>query len=263
MPANLIPFPPIRQRRRPVEKVVLPRWNGWTRIRRTDALIGSFETELRNAYHRAYPQRLVVGPKDAPICYLAYHLSPKSWLTENEVVAHRRLMGWIEQNGDRVGAIHLDEWHPVPGIDNDSFLEEMDTWSQASYDLGVALSETWDMEELSEAGPILDFHLLWMHPAYAKASLWRDVIQELIRRRYAKQFSVLVQQVFPLEYEGAGDACIGRGSPFERRRRAMVRLSQRTLGVMPFPGEPANDGWMWKPLSHEAPKPKARGEQGS
>lgn len=149
---------------------------------------------------------------------------------------------------DALGAIHLREWHPLIGTENDEFYDQLDSHTGSGEALAAALRSVWDMEDLSEAGPILEFYRLWMHPAHAKGSLWRDVMNELIRRRYAGKFSVLIQHAFPLEYEGEEGAANFGNPPFRRRFRAMQRLDARTMGVVPFPGPGADEGWMWRAL---------------
>ncbi|TPG45682.1 hypothetical protein EAH89_26125 [Roseomonas nepalensis] len=159
-----------------------------------------------------------------------------------------------------MGAIHLIEWHPIPGLGNEDFYFELDTYTQSAEALAGALATAWDMEQLSTVGPILEFHRLWMHPDHARGSLWCDVMQQLIRRRYADKFSVLIQHAFPIEYEGEEEVATLGNPPFRRRFRAMQRLYTRTMGVVPFPGPEAEEGWMWRALSKGVPEPKVRRE---
>jgi hypothetical protein len=251
-----IPFPDPRLRSTK-DKVRLRHWNGSVLIRRTKAMEGSFSAELANTFHLAYPRTLLIGSTEAPpSAVFHYRMTKKWWLTEDETVAQQELIGWICRGSEKIGAIHLIEWHPVPGIGNEDFYFQLDTHTQSAEALAGALAAVWDIEELSEAGPILEFHRLWMHPEHAKGSLWRDVMQQLIRRRYAGKFSVLIQHAFPIEYEGEEEAATLGNPPFRRRFRAMQRLYTRTMGVAPFPGSGADEGWMWRALRSGVPVPR-------
>ncbi len=154
--------------------------------------------------------------------------------------------------------MRFDEWHPWPGLPSDDFVEGMDEDSLASFNLSLVLADFWEMEELSESGPILVFSRLWMHPDHARGSVWAPVAEALIRRRYERRFSVLVLKAFPLEYEHA----VREGSPLERgfasRQRAVQRLFTRLLRVHPLPGDHGAEGWMWRPPSDGVPPPLRR-----
>lgn len=220
-----------------------------------------FREELSDAFYLAYPHSVLIGPEVfPPEDVFHYRLTKKWWLAENETVSLRELIGWICRGPERVGAIHLREWYPMPWTEDADFYDQLDSHSGSAEALAGAINAVWDMEELSEAGPILEFYRLWMHPAHAKRSLWRDVMHELIRRRYAGKFSVLIQHAFPLEYEGEEGTATFGNPPFRRRFRAMQRLYARTMGVVPFPGPGADEGWMWRALRKDVPEPKLRRE---
>ena len=151
--------------------------------------------------------------------------------------------------------MRFDEWHPWPGLPSDDFVEGMDEYSLASSNPSMVLADAWEMEELSESGPVLELSRLWMHPDHARGNVWASVAEALVRRRCEGRFSVFVLKAFPLEYEHA----VREGSPLERGfascRRAAERLFAWVLRVHPLPGDHGAEGWMWRPLRDGAPRP--------
>ncbi len=128
--------------------------------------------------------------------------------------------------------MRFDEWHPWPGLPSDDFVEGMDKYSLASSNPSMVLADAWEMEELSESGPVLELSRLWMHPDHAKGNASASVAEALVRRRCEGRFSVFVLNAFPLEYEHA----VREGSPLERGfascRRAAERLFAWVLGCI-------------------------------
>jgi len=190
---------------------------------------------------------------------LTYQTGRKFGVDDEGLVKGRALFGWFGRADERIGAMRFEEWHPSPGLPGDEFVEAMDELSLASHNLSLVLADAWEMEELSESGPILEFSRLWVHPGHSKGSVWAPLVEALIRRRYEKRFSILVLKAFPLEYEDA----MGKGSPLERgfaarRQKAMERLYARLLGVRPLPSDHGAEGWMWRPLREGAPCPLQR-----
>lgn len=210
------------------------------------------------AQKRTRTPTIHAGGRGSDALRFEYQTGPKFLVDGDGTITSRRLFGWLYRADERIGAIGFDEWHPLPGLDGDHFVWGMDEYSQASHSLSIVLADAWEMDELSESGPVLEFSLLWMRPDHARGSVWAPMAEALIRRRYEGRFSVLVLKAFPLEYEAA----VPEGSPLERsfasRQRAMQRLFTRVLRVHPLPGDDGAEGWMWRALRGDAPRPMRR-----
>jgi hypothetical protein len=259
-PADPAPFPPRPMRRSAGARVVRLR-SGASRLRRTGDPPDDIHLELDHAFHRAYPRTLKVGDGErGESLWLRHRIGRKDWLAwgdEEGPVGLREVFGWLCRGPERLGALAFNEWHLVPGIGRDEFIQEMDAHTDASYALAEAVAAVWPVGALSERGPLLEFSRLWVHPAHARGSPWAPAAQALIRRRYERRSSVMILKAFPIEYEGE----VPEGSPLrsacDRRQRAMRRLHARALGMRPFPGELGDEGWMWRPLSAGVPEPTA------
>ena len=215
------------------------------------------QKELEQGFHRAYPSNLRVNDRAGRPLYFHYSAGRRFWVGSHKLVAGRTLFGCFwNQNGERVGTIQLHEWHPGLLVPNDDFFWAMDERDDETCAVAKVLIEAWDIQELIEAGPILEFSSLWMHPDHSKGSVWAPALEALIRRRYRNRFSVMVLKAFPIEYSGA----VPGGSPLEKgfvsRSRAMQRLHARVIGAASLPGELGDCGWMWRPLSDGAPQPE-------
>lgn len=166
-------------------------------------------------------------------------------------------------DGALAGLAEFYEWAFPRSFEHEDLIEALDTESGNACDLAEAVAEAW--EDLFDVGsPILEFHRLWVAPAYARGSAWAAPCLDLVRqRREARRPSILVLKPFPLEYEGAlgrttihADGRIERtdGGALERglevRMAAMRRLYARVLGVAPL----ARD-WMWSRLDDGVPDP--------
>jgi hypothetical protein len=167
---------------------------------------------------------------------------------EPDAAAHlRHLYCSIEKADVVIGVLRFIEWRVEAFVDNSTFVEDMDTLSQASYDLGNALVETFDMSWLSLYGNIIEFSLAWMEPSHARLSLWAVAAQRCLRSLFRRP-GLLVLKAFPIEYEGNVTNPELRAA-LKDRQRAMFRHYRRLLSVEPLPSAAAEDGWMWRPLN--------------
>ncbi len=257
MADKVVPFPQRGDRRHHQPGVGEPTATG-ERLRRGTEPPDDARAGLQFVYERTRTAIIPSGGKGRDALRFEYQTGPKFKVDDAGTIASRALFGWLHRADGRIGAMGFNEWHPWPGLAGDDFVWGMDECSQAAANLSVVLADAWEMDELSESGPVLEFSQVWMRPDHARGSVWAPVADALIRRRYEGRFSVLVLKAFPLEYEAA----VPEGSPLERgfalRQRAAQRLFTRVLRVHPLPGDAGAEGWMWRPLRGDAPRPMQR-----
>ena len=103
----------------------------------------------------------------------------------------------------------------------------------------------------------------WMRPEYAKAGIWAEAINKLIKRRYMNRYCLMLLNCHPLYHKKAPIDTQGwRGRErWKRRRTALARLAQRKLALKPLPAAVGDDKdvwWMWRPLKAGVSEPRER-----
>ena len=252
------------------DNVIMPeRWNDrWKReellarrprVRRTRELYHDLQVELAHRYR--YPYRLGALPDGIEV-----HYRRGRWWNINERVEDRppdegecddrlrirQTVAWIYKAGVRVGAIEFAEYD-VPVAFDEEFCAITD-----DHDLHLAIlaehcCAAWDAftMEVSAYGYLVELKTVWIEPRTITPGEWRPILDRLISKFEAKG-SLLLSQVFPLEYTGlAGPEDLSRVG-FTRRRTAMIAWCEKHLGLRRFPGPPGEEGWMWRPFERVA-----------
>jgi hypothetical protein len=224
-------------------------------LRRGDALPRSVQLEIDR--RDQYPRKAAVRLGDAPLelRWRKTRLQALPW--GDECVRRRETFCWVYIDSRRAGAVHFIEWYPDPFIGDDLFFDEIDADSHEAASLAEAVLSGWAIDDLAEAGSILEFRLAWMTPEYARGSLWAEVATHFLKAQFRKDAGVLMLKAFPLEYEGRADGS-AIDDALTRRRAAMIRHYRRVLGVELLPGWAGEDGWMWRRLSPTTPAPAER-----
>lgn len=166
-----------------------------------------------------------------------------SVLDDDNEVRKRKLHCWLFADDQQAGALAIIEYKVEPFLGNFAFFEAMDSDSQHAMEIADAICSGWaDAADVTDYGPIVEIDRLWISPRYAKRGEWAGIVQELLRTVYRRR-SLLVMKAFPLEYEHLQSPEIEVA--LNRRMRAMARHYHRLFGVMPFPGERGDKGWLY------------------
>ena len=217
--------------------------------------------ELDFGFQRAFPRCLRVDDNN-PALWLRYRIGVRNDEYSDDGVILKELVGWLTRCGQRIGMIKLDEWHVEHGVKDLTFFYATDADSQATADFGSAVLSAWKVAKLASHGPLLELSRVWMHPDFAYNRFWAMAVEALIRRHYARRFSVLLLNTWPADYKAAEAQQLDwRGlNRWEYRRSSLGRLAQSALHVQPLPaGCPEDDRWWyWRALSNGVPKPRRR-----
>jgi hypothetical protein len=197
--------------------------------------------------NRRYPYRrqIVAGGEELT---LLYRLSGWAGIADSTDVARQRtLFSWLRRQEETIGALRFDQVDLDFWATNGDVFLTLDAESHELMKLAEVLTPGWEdvATEVGSYGPIVEFQGVWMKHAYANGALWLPAAQHFLTTTLRKR-SLLVLQAFPLEYEGRVHESRPTERGFERRRRALMRLYARLLGVQPFPGDAGADGWMWR-----------------
>jgi hypothetical protein len=161
-----------------------------------------------------------------------------------------------------VGVMSFDEYRIVRPLTDSKFFDELDSYRFRARALAMALLANWPARVLADTSTsrrIASFERLWVWPRPEAVNCWPVAARAIIEYRYLRRYGLIVLCPFPLEYEGVGSRIGAAESAFDHRRRAMVRLYTRQLGVIPLPGRPDPDRiFMWRPLRNDTPRPKVR-----
>jgi hypothetical protein len=211
------------------------------RLRRTV----DFPTNRDDVFHgRNRLPRLLGGPWEKLGYNVRYKQTQlrKLWGDEDDVVSLREVVARVKLGGKTVGALKFVEWHCEPWAEPEEFIRCMDGWSKEAADLADVVCCNWDLQELFETGPVVEFRLAWSHPTkLQKGTIW-DVAKSCIEL-LEDYHSVLLLKAFPLEYEGNSK---GNEFAMAKRTKAMQRMYLKVLGVEALPKEWGNEGWMWR-----------------
>lgn len=172
-----------------------------------------------------------------------YRKYPRAWLAEvPDSIYKRHIYCWLFSGDEAVGTFELIDFDDGGGwVEDDDFWQLMDSHSNSTMELAEAVTKAWPeiMSSLLPYGPIILIDRLWVKPGSARRSEWAAILRRLIEVEF-KFYSVITLKAFPLEFEGAGKQRL-----FARRRRALMRLYSRELGMRPFPGTLGKMGWMY------------------
>lgn len=151
---------------------------------------------------------------------------------------------------ERVAFATFTEWKLANGhyFDIENWKEVADGNSLGDLNIARFLERNWSDEDDHpfEFGNIAILDRLVIHGRSAVA--W-SLIKRAITKEFKRRCSMLVLEVFPLEWESQGE-----GAPFMGQRiAAMKRLYGRVLGMSSVSGEPSN--CMWAPLKKHCPFP--------
>ena len=171
-------------------------------------------------------------------------------------------MGWVELQDQRIGMVQIDEWYVDPTVEEATFWDAADSWLQGTADFGSAVLSAWPIAKLTSHGPLVELSRVWMYPEFARNRLWAAAVEALIRRRYARRFSILLLNTWPADHKAVeAERLDWQGlSLRDFRRSSLGRLAQSALHVQPLPaGCPEDDKWWyWRALSDGVPKPRQR-----
>jgi len=115
-------------------------------------------------------------------------------------VKFRELFCWFMKNEQRIGALKLAEWSVESHTDNEDFLDEMDSGDADVYELGMAVTSVWDVEELRIHGSLVEAAFIWMMPAEARENFWVNAHAYFMKKYFARKAAVLLLRAVPLEY---------------------------------------------------------------
>lgn len=213
------------------------------------------------------PQRksdlVIQGPQNGIPEGVSLRLRSSKWwgysdLDLDDAVQFRDLVGALFIEDRPIGAVIFHEVRFDPFIGHRLVLECLDAQSAAWIASGQTLFRHWSYESVLELGMdrfhLVDFSTLWVHPE-APAGHWHTAVRRLIRQRYQGRAHLMLLKPFPLEYEGQGKFVGDAEIAFVRRRTAMTRLYNRSLGAVPLDDPESSEPWMYLPLSPDLPEP--------
>ncbi|WKW51898.1 hypothetical protein [Rhodomicrobium lacus] len=167
-------------------------------------------------------------------------------MLESALVRRKEIHARIERDGHCFSIIDLIGFDIDTFATNEEIVYNLDSNSQADYDLGIVISNYWEYitDDVSGFGPIVELRRLWNKNG-SKVG-WVDFCANLIEKEY-QNYSILILKAFPLEHEGLDSKARTVQKNFVRRQRALKRLYRQKLNLSPFPGKAGLQGWMWKP----------------
>lgn len=158
----------------------------------------------------------------------------------------RDLFGWVELDGERIGAVGFKEHDVDFGTTNGNYIYAADVSSYEDQRIASVVSDYWkDVGlEIGAYGPIIYAEGLWIEPRHRSRLVATELLRDFIAAVY-RRFPLMVLNAFPLEYESR--VTEENREVFERRIRAMMRHYSTVLGFTPFADcTDTNGGWMWK-----------------
>lgn len=209
--------------------------------------------DMRVPFRKSHKRLKTVDFSDTSGFVGRYLRRKKEWLVIGRHVSRQVVDCWLFADGKRVGFATLWEFKVKPFLDDDDFWWFMDSISNTTMELAQHLITAWPEvnSTLGLFGSIILIEGLWVHPDYAKRSEWAGVIRHVLETELAGG-AIWTLKAFPLEDDLRAPLRPG----WKRRRKALMRIYRRRLGVRPFPGEPGRNGWMYAVRNKEIPKPK-------
>lgn len=157
-------------------------------------------------------------------------------LSEGFPFTHRSVFFTAFHEKERIAALQFQEFSPGYKYFNDDssdscFLDFMDVFDDYVYDLGVAISEYFELYSVFSCGSILDFKLGWQSSTHQNKGVWSRLARHVIANFFPRQ-ALLIMKPFPLDRQIPQDG----NDPefFERRRNAMIRYYHRIFHVRPL-----------------------------
>lgn len=197
-----------------------------------------------------FPDGLSEPHKVIPVAFEGEHLEIRYHRTgcrrlsyETNDIKRRHTEAFIFIDGQHGGSFEVNEFRVSACTSSSEFLEEMDSHTQATYNLADVICANWeDVSEISDYGDIAELNRAWMSDHFSRSGRFSAAANTLIAH-LLKDRSLLILKAFPLEYEGK--VTDKNRDSFLHRQRAMKRHYQRIFVVSAFPGIDGDDGWMY------------------
>jgi hypothetical protein len=232
----------------PIQSSSSRKGNTVKRIRRQDALPKFARSEAQR--RRKYPYTIELpGTGTSLRCQMRrpYSVGEFDDPSCKDFVHKTEIFAWLVLGRKRIGAFQLNKFDPNGCGSNEDFMTVMDLAEAYEATLSGALCRQFAnlIDEVTLAGPIVDFRRAWIMPRFANGDLFRLTSRTLVEK-VSPHHSIMVMKAFPLEYEGEVLEGSELETAFKHRARAMMRYYQRIFGVRPFDGEYGDDGWLWR-----------------
>ena len=198
---------------------------------------------VREFRHLRLPHKFLTE-YDASSVTCRYHRTRWYRMMDSEsAVLRKEVNARLVSGRDTIALIQIVGFDIDPLVSNDEILDNLDSHSQADYDIACALCNQWKYlsTSVSNYGPILELRRAWNHHSFPR--MWARTGLTLIDREF-NSYSIMMAKAFPLEHEGLGSNSKAVQRIFNRRRTAMMEYYGRLLDLAPF-GKQARAGWMW------------------
>ncbi|MEO1660898.1 MAG: hypothetical protein AAFR51_07920 [Pseudomonadota bacterium] len=163
-------------------------------------------------------------------------------------VKRQSRFGWIEIDGEQVGALEAVRYETDVLICTEEFVLIMDMDSAYEAAFGVILGDAWENIglDVTDFGTIIELRWAWTDPT-ATVRVPMATLFKTLLKPWLSTHAILVLKAFPLEYEGYSsreeEDGVDYDVAFRRRRRALFRMLYAE-GFEPFQGDAGQDGWM-------------------
>jgi hypothetical protein len=178
-----------------------------------------------------------------------------------DYVATKETSVVIRIGGKTEGAMIFKEFRLMDTDIKDAvFVELLDSHSRSAGAAAVVLVENWPIRKTFNDDLcfyFVIFDTIWVRPNAKAANIWHHLAQQVMARRYKRDFSLILLQPFPLEYEAMGHRDGDAELAFSQRLKAMERLYAQRLGAEK-PRSTTSESWMYIPLELSLPPPSKR-----
>ncbi|WP_375292399.1 hypothetical protein [Sphingomonas melonis] len=152
-------------------------------------------------------------------------------------------MAAVVLDGQPIGRFQLCDFRADTFTSSAEFLEALDSGSAATFAVGETICAHWeDVEDITGYGDILELHRAWIEPRHSKPGRLAGAIRATVAALHPAH-ALMILKAFPLEYEGK--VTEENGLAFERRQTALMRYYASSLGMLPFPDDTGESGWMY------------------
>lgn len=166
-----------------------------------------------------------------------------NWLKfclEYDFIQYRKYIGWIMIDGERVGAVHFNEFKLTELVGNFELYDAMDSMGTSDATMINVLASNWVHigEDVFANGTLLELSLIWMDPKKSDTKCkWAELIKAFIEKRIPNQ-ALMILEACPFEV-------INYDEKFLRKQKALIRHYKKVLNMNLFDGWPGETGWMW------------------
>lgn len=167
-------------------------------------------------------------------------------LAGDRAVYARGTLAWVLRGKEKIGFIEFAEYKIGPWVENDAVFWAMDAVSTEAARLGDLLTLSWDEAwQVSGGRGIIELVTVWQSPRHKVPGVAFDAAERLLSEN-VKTASLLMVQVYPLEYDGC--SYDGTLAAYGRRARtaALGRIAERRAGMTYFPGKAGDIGWLYR-----------------